>query len=305
MKNSVSKIVNQQELSSIRLILSRLFPSNDVQSVDITTLGGMSNKNYLISFPDARYVLRIPGKGSEGMVDRKVEYSNTEDATILGISPAIRYFDVKTGIKLADYLEDSETLTVSTIKQQDNTLEVVRIFRQLHDSNISFENVFNVFNEIEKYNILLKNAQVEMYPGWERFQSKIFKLKSCLNKSRTLLKPCHNDAIPENFIKMSDGKLFLLDWEYSGMNDPIADIASLFLEGNYSQEECYLFLSHYYSDGPFPIDVEYRIKCYQILWDYLWALWTVIKESFGYSFGTYGRDRYERAIVNMTVLDSK
>ena len=79
------------------------------------------------------------------------------------------------------------------------------------------------------------------------------------------------------------------------MNDPMADFAALFLESEFSPENQDYILSQYFGDS-IPENVYEKILCYQVLWDYLWAQWTVIKEAKGDDFGTYGRNRYQRAI---------
>jgi thiamine kinase-like enzyme len=115
------------------------------------------------------------------------------------------------------------------------------------------------------------------------------------------LKPCHNDGVPENFIKDKNGKLFLIDWEYSGMNDPVAELAALFLESEFSQESINFILSCYFEDK-IPTDIQERLLIYQILWDYLWAQWTIIKEAKGDDFGEYGIKRFKRSMKNLQLL---
>ena len=141
-----------------------------------------------------------------------------------------------------------------------------------------------------------------MYDGWLAFKPKVMSLESYLNAIGIELTPCHDDAVPENFIKAEDGTIYLIDWEYSGMNDPMADFAALFLESNFPEETEDYFLNKYYS-GVIPDNIRERILCYKILWDTLWAQWTVIKEACGDDFGTYGIDRYNRAINNFNYLN--
>ena len=105
----------------------------------------------------------------------------------------------------------------------------------------------------------------------------------------------------ENFIKATDGTIYLIDWEYSGMNDPMADFAALFIEAGFERENEDYILDKYF-DGNIPFTAREKILCYEILWDYLWAQWTVIKEAKGDDFGTYGLDRYNRAIKNLKNL---
>lgn len=123
-------------------------------------------------------------------------------------------------------------------------------------------------------------------------------LQARLNLLGVSLTPCHNDLVPENFITASDGSLYLIDWEYSGMNDPHWDLAALFLESQFSEEAQAYFLSSYYPEGLPPHTLE-KILIYQILMDLLWSLWTDIKEAEGEDFGSYGRDRYARALANL------
>ena len=115
---------------------------------------------------------------------------------------------------------------------------------------------------------------------------------------------CHNDAVPENFIVAEDGRMYLLDWEYSGDKDPMADFAALFLESGFTPENQDFVLREYF-EGDIPVNAYKKIRCYQVLWDCLWAQWTVIKEANGDDFGTYGIDRYNRAINNLRIINDE
>ena len=283
--------------------LKVIFPSEDIRSSLITQIGGMSNKNFRVDLNGKSYVLRVPGNGSDGMVERSNEEFNAIEACRLGVNPPVRYFDSKTGIKLADYIKDAETLNAATIQRHSNMRKIANIYRTIHDSHIRLRNEFNIFQEIEKYDILLQRAGACMYPGWEKVREEVMKLESRLNQLGVDLKPCHNDALYENFIKDPSGRIYFIDWEYSGMNDPMADLAALFLEAEFEEENIDYFLEKYF-EGNIPPEVRVKILCYQILWDYLWAQWTVIKESKGDDFGTYGKDRFNRAITNLKLIQN-
>ena len=145
---------------------------------------------------------------------------------------------------------------------------------------------------------LLKKARAIMYEGWEEIRKNVMSLESKLNDLGVDLHPCHNDAVAENFLKSKDGTIYLIDWEYSGMNDPMADFAALFLENEFTEENQDYILGHYF-DGNVTANARQKILHYQVLWDYLWAQWTVIKEARGDDFGSYGFDRYSRAIKTL------
>lgn len=283
--------------------LKVIFPNEQIENeVKISQIGGMSNKNFKVTKGVYEYVLRVPGIGAEGMVVRSNEEQNSLQACKMGINPPIRYFNSETGIKLADFVKNAETLNRATIQRPSNMKKIANIFRTLHHSHVRFGNEFNVFKEILNYEYLLEKAEGKMYEGYEPIRKKVFQLEDYLNQLGVSVKPCHNDLVAENFLKAEDGTIYLIDWEYSGMNDPMWDIAALFLESNFTDESKDYFLSHYF-DGNEPEHARKKILVYQILMDYLWAVWTCIKESQGDDFGTYGMDRYTRAIENLKKID--
>lgn len=280
-----------------------IFPEEDVTKAIFTQIGGMSNKNFKVDFYGRSYVLRVPGNGSDGMVERKNEEFNALQASKLGVNPQIRFFDASTGIKFVDFVKNAETLNAATIQRHENMRKIARIYKKIHSSQIRLKNEFNIFSEIEKYNSLLIKAGASMYAGFEDVRPKVLALEDYLNQLGVKLCPCHNDGLFENFIKSEEGKIYLIDWEYSGMNDPMADLASLFLEANFTIENQDFVLNEYF-DGSLPSDVSTKILCYQILWDYLWAQWTLIKEAHGDDFGTYGEMRFVRACNNLNKIYS-
>ena len=280
--------------------LLQIFAEAKPSDFVINRVGGMSNFNYKVQYREKSYVLRIPGNGAEGMVERENEELNSMLAQTMGIHPTIEYFNRKTGVKLVDYIENAETLNSISIQNKDNLQQIATIYRTLHNSRVRERNDFNIFHEIDKYNFLMEKTGATMYDGNGGY-IQVIALEHRLNQMGVELKPCHNDGVPENFIKDANGKIYLIDWEYSGMNDPVAELAALFLESEFSKENKDIVLNHYY-EGAIPSDLQERLLIYQVLWDYLWSQWTVIKEAKGDDFGGYGRMRYERAMKNLQLL---
>jgi len=287
---------------NLKMHLQTIFPGEDVSSAVIEQIGGMSNKNFKVTFKGMEYVLRVPGVGSEGMVERSNEEFNAIEGCKMGVNPEIRYFNAKTGIKLADYVKNAETLNSATIQRHENMEKIAEIYRTIHHSRVRLKNEFNIFKEIEKYDLLIEKAGGKMYAGNEIIRPQVMALEEYLNNMGVELCPCHDDAVPENFIKATDGTIYLIDWEYSGMNDPMADFAALFIESEFSKENQDYILKKYFK-GDIPDNTYEKIICYQILWDYLWAQWTVIKEANGDNFGTYGQERYNRAIGQLKKIN--
>lgn len=281
--------------------LQQIFPDAASADFSIDRVGGMSNFNYKVLFGDKSYVLRIPGNGADGMVERENEELNSMLAQKMGIHPTIEYFNRKTGIKLVDYIENAETLNPTSIQEASNLEQIAAIYRTLHNSRMRERNDFNIFHEIDKYNFLIEKSGAKMYHSNRGGYSQVIVFEHRLNQMGVELKPCHNDGVPENFIKDANGKIYLIDWEYSGMNDPVAELAALFLESEFNKESQDIVLEHYF-EGKIPADLPERLLIYQVLWDYLWAQWTVIKEAKGDDFGGYGRMRFERAMKNLELL---
>ena len=279
--------------------LQDIFPNVDVRSkAMIEQIGGLSNKNFKVTLMNKEFVLRVPGVGSEGMVVRAFEEQNSIQGCKLGISPNIPYFNDKTGIKLTDYIHNAETLNPATIQRKENLQQIVSIYKKLHHSNIRFNNDFNIFHEIIKYEDLVKRYNAKMYQGYGDIRDVVFGMEVRLNLLGVQLCPCHNDAVPENFIKDEKSKIYIIDWEYSGMNDPHWEFAALFLESNFKEENQDYFLDEYYAKDVPPV-VKEKILIYEILQDVLWAMWTVVKEAQYDDLGTYGIDRFHRGLANL------
>lgn len=308
LQNEIYRALKRKEdpfdVENLRGYLRSIFQDEDISKAEIDQIGGMSNKNFKVTHNGKSYVLRVPGNGSDGMVERSNEEFNATAACKLGVNPSIRYFNSETGVKLADFIENAETLNAATVQRHDNMRKIAKIYQTVHNSHIRLRNEFNIFHEIEKYDQLIERAGATMYHGWQTVRQQVMALEGLLNTIGVDLKPCHNDALYENFIKAMDGTIYLIDWEYSGMNDPMADFAALFIEAGFEKENEDYILEQYFN-GDIPEDVPVKIKCYQILWDYLWSQWTVIKEAKGDDFGTYGQDRFNRAQSNLKILYSQ
>ena len=306
LKKTVYRTLKQKEEQFDRRkllsYLSELINNEDLSSVEIVRIGGMSNKNFRINFKGNSFVLRIPGPGSKEMIDRNNEEINAEIGSIIGVNPKVKFFNRDNGVKLTEYIDNAETLNAATIQRHDNLLKVIDIYKRIHHSKKRLNNVFNLFEEIEKYDNLIESLGANMFDGWKSFKPQVLELKSLLYRMGIESCPCHNDAVADNFIKSGDGHLYLIDWEYSGMNDPVADIAALFLENSFSDDSISFFLSNYYSDD-IPSNINKKILCFQILWDTLWAQWSIIKEANGDSLGSYGKDRFNRAINSISLID--
>ena len=216
-KMNETTVIPPSQLERLLRYLGEIFPGKDVTAADIVRIGGMSNKNFRIGFEGKQYVFRLPGNGSEGMVDRANEEYNARIGCRLGVNPAIRYFDRRTGVKLSDFMENAVTMDAETIQRPEILLKVAAIYDRIHHAPEPLNNTFNLFEEIEKYDRLIRKNQAVMYPGWDGFKPCVMGLEQRLSRLGAELCPCHNDAVPENFIQAADGTLYLIERLFGGI----------------------------------------------------------------------------------------
>ena len=272
-------------------IASLLSGDEEIQSVE--QLGGMTNQNYLVKTTNNQYIVKFFGKGTDKLIDRKNEKFNIELLKDLKLDVENYLFDIEAGIKVNQYIENAETLNLNTIKTKFE--KIAPILQTIHASGKELKGEFAPFDEIKKYESLIQGEIY--YPNYEAVRKSVFSLKEELEKIGVDKKSCHIDLVPENFIEGPDGHLYLIDWEYSSMNDPMWDLAALFLESEFTTDEEDSFLSYYESEQT-PVSRE-KIRIYKILQDIIWSLWTIYKEENGADFGDYGISRYNRAVKEL------
>lgn len=267
---------------------------------DIQPFGGMTNKNFKVVIKGKDYVLRIPGNGTESMINRKEEKYNAALASELGLDTELLYFNEETGVKIAELIPDAETLTPKMAKWQDIMLKTTANFRKLHLSNVQFANRFDVFEKMEEYERLMAEANGQPYEHYEETKAQVMVLKKIYQQMKIDLAPCHNDALPQNIVKSGEDKLYFIDWEYSGMNDPLWDLAWHAMESDFTPEEEELFLTLYLQQDEVPLEIQQRMIMNKIFQDFLWTIWTIVKEAKGDDFGSYGPDLLARCRKNLT-----
>lgn len=267
--------------------------SKEEEIVSVEKLGGMTNNNYLVETTNRKFIVKFFGKGTEKLINRIAEKNNLEKLRDLELDVENYIFDINEGIKVNEYIENATTFDAHYIKTKNK--EVAEILQKVHGSGKELEGEFKIFDEIKKYEDLIQ-GEIK-YAYYDKIREKVFGLKAHLEEIGIDRKSCHIDLVPENFIEDENGRVYLIDWEYSAMNDPMWDLAALFIESNYRKSEEGEFFKYYYSENT-PVSVA-KIMIYKILQDFLWSLWTIYKEEQGAEFGSYGQDRYNRCLKNL------
>ena len=267
--------------------------SQEEEVLSVEQLGGMTNQNYLVKTTNKQYIVKFFGKGTEKLINRQDEKYNLELLKDLDLDVKNYLFDIEAGIKVNEYIESAITLDSTSIKTKFD--KIAPILQTIHASGKELRGEFAPFEEIKKYESLIEEKIP--YANYEAVREEVFSLEKRLADLGVDRKSCHIDLVPENFIESPQGRLYLIDWEYSSMNDPMWDLAALFLESEFTRQEEEAFLSHYESEQT-PVSRE-KIAICKILQDTIWSLWTVYKEEQGADFGDYGVSRYQRAVKGL------
>ena len=244
-------------------ISSLLSAEEEVLSVE--QLGGMTNQNYLAKTTNKQYIVKFFGKGTEKLINRQDEKYNLELLKDLDLDVKNYLFDIEAGIKVNEYIESAITLDSTSIKTKFD--KIAPILQTIHASGKELRGKFAPFEEIKKYESLIEEKIP--YANYEAVREEVFSLEKRLADLGLDRKSCHIDLVPENFIESPQGRLYLIDWEYSSMNDPMWDLAALFLESEFTAQEEEAFLSRYESEQT-PVSRE-KIAIYKILQDAIWS----------------------------------
>ncbi len=290
--------ISDADQSVIASILANHF--NYQGDFSATRLGGLTNYNYLVQAGDLNAVFRLPGDGTEGLVDREVECAITKAASSIGVDSPLLYFDPATGIKAVQLIPHANTMSKEKLQQPDNTVRAAKLIRKLHDEGASVDFRFDVFEMIPHYEELIEQHESIDWEGYGALREQLMAIKPQLQANSLAL--CHCDPLCENFVLDAEsGRMYLIDWEYGGMNDPLWDVADVIIESDYNRNQRDLFQESYFGRAA-TAEEDRMISAYIVLIDFLWALWGKQRSYFDHSLDYYGPERFARAQRNYETL---
>jgi len=273
-----------------------LFPGARPDALTIDRLGGQTNRVYRVGDGKDVLCLRLPGKGTEEYINRRVEMVAAEATAKAGVSPEVLYFDPATGVMVTRFVDHAVTMSPANFASRPGAPERAgRAFRQLHDSGATFDFRFELFAMIDAYLAVLARKTVAFPEGYHQGLKEAEVVRAALAAHPVALKPCHCDPLSENFL--DDGeRMWIVDWEYSGMNDPMWDLGDLAVEAFLSAEAEEAMLTAYFGREASAFD-RGRMVIYKAMCDLLWTLWGLIQlanENPAEDFAAYARDRFAR-----------
>ncbi|RVD13737.1 MAG: LPS biosynthesis choline kinase [Mesorhizobium sp.] len=235
-------------------------------------LGGLTN----LVFKAGDFCLRIPGKGTEEYINRANEAVAAREAAKAGVSPEVLHVDPGTGVMVTRYIAGAETMSPEKFRTRPGSpARAGEAFRKLHDSGAVFPFRFELFAMIDDYLKVLSTKEVAPPAGYHDVVRDAESVRSALAAHPLPIVACHCDPLCENFLDTGE-RMWIVDWEYSGMNDPLWDLGDLSVEGKFEAAQDEEMIRAYFGGEARPAE-RGRIVIYKAMCDLLWTLWGLIQ----------------------------
>ena len=254
--------------------------------------GGLTNRNLKVSTPSGIYVARVSSNDSQLLeIDRQSEFENSKLAAEVAIAAPVYDYVPGGGLLVIGYLP-GKTFDSSDVK--NNLLRIAESCRTLHSAR-PFLREFNMFSVQKNYLKIVNDRGFRKPDKYDDYQKYADILSKAFAATNTGLVPCNNDLLPANFI--DDGsKIWIIDYEYSGNNDPCFELGNIWAEAYLEIDALHELVTAYY--GEERPDKFARAWLYSVFAKYGWTLWGAIQDSMSdleFDFWEWAMRKYEGA----------
>ena len=280
--------------------LRKLIPEWNGKSIKVNPINaGITNINFEVIVGEKSFFLSIPSLNSKLLnIDYKNKYHNNKICGEINISPKVIYFIESENLLVTEFIKSNSSSL--TIFQSSKEIEqLVKNIKLLHNANPFLRN-FNMLSQISYYQNILKKDYLPQ--KLNRYVNNIKSLKNKLYLPNHKLVPCHNDLLAENIINKNN-QIFIIDFDYSGNNDPCFELGNLSVEMEYDDEQINKVVKSYY--GKINENIISRVNLQGIVSDIGWSLWSYVQaknSNINFDYNAHAIYRLERAINKM---DSK
>ena len=249
----------------------------------------MTNRSFVFTCRNKKYIIRIPGEGTDFLINRQQEFDVYETIKDTGLCDNPIYINPQNGYKITEFLPQVKTCNASNLQNVKLCMEKLRT---LHNMKLQVKHTFDIFKQIDFYESLWAGTPSH-YPDYQQVKENVFSLQAYIDTQPKQYCLTHIDAVPDNFLFSGDN-IQLTDWEYAGMQDPHVDIAMFAIYSFYTQKEANILIDLYF-EGECDRSTRLKIYCYMAAGGLLWSNWCEYKRKLGIKFGTYARSQYEYA----------
>lgn len=284
---------SQLQTEAIQVICQALGARPD-EVTNITVLKkGMTNRSFLFSCKDKKYIMRIPGEGTDQLINRRQEAAVYQTIAGRKICDEIAYINPENGYKITEYLEGAR---VCAAEKEEDLQKCMKKLREFHSQKLKVDHSFELFGQLEYYESLWEGTP-SAYQDYAKTKEHVFQLKSYIEANAGERVLTHIDAVPDNFLFVKENgkeEIRLIDWEYAGMQDPHVDIAMFCIYSLYKKEQVDHLIDLYF-EGNCDDRTRIKIYCYIAVCGLLWSNWCEYKRKLGVEFGEYSLRQYRYA----------
>jgi len=266
----------------------------------ITALpGGLTNQNFKVTTPDGVFVARVFSDGGELLaIDRDHEYQNSLIAAAAGVgAPVIEYCPADRVLVLG-YIE-GRTLTNADVAEPAMLARIAAACRRLHAAD-RFIADFDMFEIQGRYYATATSAGMRIPDGYADLMPAFAAARRALSVRDEGTVPCNNDLLAANFIDDGD-RIWLIDYEYSGNNDPCFELGNVAGECALDDDALAALVTAYY--GRLRPNRVARAKLFSLVARYGWTLWGAIQHAsseLDFDFWSWAMERYDAALAGFT-----
>jgi thiamine kinase-like enzyme len=261
--------------------------------------GGLTNRNYKVTTPDGVFVARVWSAGSELLaIDRGSEYRNSVIAADAGVGAPVIEYRPGDGVLVIGYIQ-GRTLTNADVALPANIARIARACRRLHSGG-RFGNDFDMFDIQRRYAAVVRDRGFRVPRGYHDLMPQFQAIKQALAVRDEGTVPCNNDLLAGNFI--DDGeRIWLIDYEYSGNNDPCFELGNIAAECRLSPAALAALVTSYYG-RPLRNKIA-RARLLGLAGKYGWTLWGAIQSAaspLDFDFWSWAMERFDGAAEGLT-----
>lgn len=284
---------SQLQTDAIQVICEALGAQQD-EVTNITVLKkGMTNRSFLFSCKDKKYIMRIPGEGTDQLINRRQEAAVYQTIAGRKICDEIAYINPENGYKITEYLDGAR---VCDAEKEEDLQKCMKKLREFHGQKLRVDHSFDLFGQMEYYESLWEGTP-SAYKDYEKTKAHVLQLKDYIEANAGERVLTHIDAVPDNFLFVEENgkeEIRLIDWEYAGMQDPHVDIAMFCIYSLYKKEQVDHLIDLYF-EGNCDDRTRIKIYCYIAVCGLLWSNWCEYKRKLGVEFGEYSLRQYRYA----------
>ena len=278
-----------------------LFQGRDLSEFSFERLGGLTNRNFKVVDGEKSYMLRIAGEGTEEYIDRHAEEIAARISADAGVNAEILHFNTSNGVQLTRFIEGALTMNAEGFKRPGTAGRAALALRDVHRCGDKFSSEFNIFNMMDEYLGILRGKKAWVPDGYETVQREADAVRQALAATPLETVPCHCDPLAENFLDTGE-RMYVVDWEYAGNNDPMWDLGDLSVEADFGADQDEELLLAYFDGEPSPQSIA-RMILYKAMCDLLWTLWGALQlanNNPAEDFRAYANGRFERCRTLMS-----